>query len=279
MDNVKENRDKYIGGSDLPRIMSESNLYKFALEKLNPTFEGNEYTYYGQFMEPIIREYVNQQYDYNFAPDTLFKGIYRANCDGICPKSNKLLEVKTHGSNIDVMKYISQIQGYLNLYEINHCILASYERPVNFFTWGDITDRQSYNLEFDLTRLEIFYIFRDKQMWTKIDKKASKFFKGLQALRKNPNLTEREFNILVYGKTFVEAVESYQGTKYLENFCRSKNISRVQIGDITLSCSEVTEISVDSKKLADDLPNIFEKYKVSKKTTQLKLRRKNNVTN
>lgn len=278
MDNVKKDRDKYIGGSDLPRLMSEPNLYKFAKEKLNPTFEGNEYTYYGQFMEPIIRQYLNQQYDYNFVPETIFEDIYRANCDGICP-TGKLLEVKTHGSNIDVMKYLPQIQGYLNLFQINTCILASYERPVNFFTWGDITDRQSYNLNFDPIRLELFKISRDKNMWSKIDKKARKFYKALQVLKNNPHLSERDFNIIVYGKTFVEMVENQKDVKYLEKLCRSEDISRVQIGDITLTCLQVTEINVDSEKLAKDLPNIFEQYKITKRSTQIKIRRNKNVTN
>jgi hypothetical protein len=269
MDSVTKDRDRYIGGSDLPKLMTSSNLYKLAKEKLNYNFEGNEYTHYGQFMEPIIRNYLNQQHDYSFKPDTKFKGIYRANCDGICP-TGKLLEIKTRGANIDVMKYLPQVQGYLNIFEVNTCILASYNRPDNFFTWGDITDRQSYNLEFDPQRLELFKIHRDLKTWEKIDYKARKFYKGLQALRHNQNLSERDFNIIVYGKRLVEAVEQNRETKYLEKLCAKEHITKAEIGDALLTCNQVSEIVLDNNQ-----PKIFE----MKRKTEIKIRRKRiNVT-
>ena len=59
---VKENRDLYIGGSDIPKIMGISTFqtrWELLQEKaglLENSFEGNSYTEYGNKMEPKIRE-------------------------------------------------------------------------------------------------------------------------------------------------------------------------------------------------------------------------------
>ena len=66
-DSVKQDRDKYIGGSDIPIIMRLSpykSRYDLLLEKAGykeDTFEGNIYTEYGNTMEPKIREYINSE--------------------------------------------------------------------------------------------------------------------------------------------------------------------------------------------------------------------------
>ena len=58
---VKQDRDKYIGGSDIPVIMNLSpfkSRFDLLLEKAGykeDTFEGNVYTEYGNKLEPKIR--------------------------------------------------------------------------------------------------------------------------------------------------------------------------------------------------------------------------------
>lgn len=65
-DSVSKDRDKYIGGSDIPIIMNLSpfkSRYDLLLEKAGykeDTFEGNIYTEYGNKMESKIRDYLNR---------------------------------------------------------------------------------------------------------------------------------------------------------------------------------------------------------------------------
>ncbi|MEA0556502.1 YqaJ viral recombinase family protein, partial [Lysinibacillus irui] len=75
--NVIENPSVFVGGSDVPIILGLSKYksqFELAKEKtgLVPTvFEGNEYTVYGQTMEPQIRDYINVINETNFKPETV----------------------------------------------------------------------------------------------------------------------------------------------------------------------------------------------------------------
>lgn len=275
MNTIVKDRDKYIGGSDLPKIMTVSNLYKFAQEKLNPIFFGNSMTHYGHFMEDIVRDWINQKYNYDFQPDCAIKGIYRGNCDGLDTYNKKLLEVKTCGGDFEISKYMSQIQCYLELFNIKTCMLAVYERPFNYFMWGDETDKQSYNLDFDPDKLEIYEIQREKNIWKQIDKKASRFHKGLLAMKLNPNITERDFNIELYGEKLVNLSERWVDDKEIKIICSKYNIDNAQIGNIKITSMDVCEFGVDIKKLALEMPEVFERYKTinSNKTIILRRRR------
>ena len=72
MQAVRENREKYIGGSDIPIIMGLSQFksrFDLLLEKAElkeNNFDGNEYTDYGNILEPKIREHINRFYETNF---------------------------------------------------------------------------------------------------------------------------------------------------------------------------------------------------------------------
>lgn len=66
-DSVNKDRDKYIGGSDIPIIMNLSpykSRYDLLLEKAGykeDTFKGNIYTEYGNKMESKIRDFINTE--------------------------------------------------------------------------------------------------------------------------------------------------------------------------------------------------------------------------
>ena len=70
---VKQDRDKYIGGSDIPVIMNLSpfkSRFDLLLEKAGykeDAFEGNVYTKYGNTMEPKIRAAINAEIKEPFA--------------------------------------------------------------------------------------------------------------------------------------------------------------------------------------------------------------------
>ena len=65
---VSIDREKWIGGSDIPAIMGISpfttrfDLLLFKAQLVESDFGGNEYTKYGQTMEPKIRDYINKQF-------------------------------------------------------------------------------------------------------------------------------------------------------------------------------------------------------------------------
>ena len=67
-ESVKQDREKYIGGSDIPVIMNISpykSRFDLLLEKAGyktDMFEGNIYTEYGNQLEPAIRDYINMSF-------------------------------------------------------------------------------------------------------------------------------------------------------------------------------------------------------------------------
>ena len=77
--NVTIDRHKYVGGSDLPTILGlnakyGTSVFEFAKEKagiIPNTFTGNQFTKYGQKMEPVIRDYINSVYGVNYLEDTI----------------------------------------------------------------------------------------------------------------------------------------------------------------------------------------------------------------
>ncbi len=74
---VKENRQHYLGGSDLVALLGISpykTRFELLQEKagLKPIEEvENEYTTYGNTLEPLIRDYINNSFGKNFREDKL----------------------------------------------------------------------------------------------------------------------------------------------------------------------------------------------------------------
>src|SRR5690625_168231 len=149
--NVTINRNMYVGGSDVPTILG-INKYKtqfeLAQEKVGikkSEFKGNEYTHFGNILEPQIRDYINMVNEINFQSDTKINeelGI-RSNTDGVDLEADLILEIKTHGKNPTLKTYEAQMQLYMWQFDVNYGWLALYERPTNFDT------------EFDADRLKI----------------------------------------------------------------------------------------------------------------------------
>ncbi|WP_258879386.1 YqaJ viral recombinase family protein [Fusobacterium animalis] len=90
-ESVTQNRNKYLGGSDLPALFNVSpfkDCFTLAREKagiIPAVFKGNEYTRYGQLLEPQIRDYINSIYELKFKENTNINEDLRlrSNCDGI----------------------------------------------------------------------------------------------------------------------------------------------------------------------------------------------------
>ena len=191
--NVTENRSKYVGGSDVPIILGLSKYktqFQLAKEKVGlveVTYSDNEYTKYGNHLEPQIREFINANTDANFIVQTFVdedKGI-RSNVDGIDLEGNILLEIKTHGKTPSVKVYEAQMQLYMAQTGADFGWLAMYERPEDF------------DIEFDMTRLSLKEVERDNAYIEKILDAIEIFWIRCEYLKQQPDMTEEEF--LTYG--------------------------------------------------------------------------------
>lgn len=191
-DNVIKDRDKYIGGSDIPIIMELSQFMKrfsLLLQKggvEENTFTGNSYTDYGDEMEPKIREYINNHNLSNkpYKEDTLINGNIRCNVDGYNGES--ILEIKTtskiHSDLEDYKVYLVQLLFYMMNYKVEKGVLAVYERPEDF------------NTEFDVKRLHLYYLTIDRfeGLCEEIKDSVKLFLEDLEKVKANPFITEEE---------------------------------------------------------------------------------------
>lgn len=185
--NVTENRHKYIGGSDVSTILGLNkykSAYELALEKtgiVQSEFKGNEYTEYGNIMEPQIREYVNLMHGTNFKEDTRIQDNLRSNTDGYDAQKHLILEIKTHGKNPTIEAYRAQLQLYMYQFNCNEGWLALYERPKDF------------DAEFDSERLKIKLVPRDNDFIKDMLAAIEIFWEGCDYLKANPGASEHDF--------------------------------------------------------------------------------------
>ena len=197
---VKQDRDKYIGGSDIPIIMNLSpfkSRFDLLLEKAGykeDTFEGNVYTEYGNKLEPKIRDYVNKTF---CNEDTSFiegKHIREATGDEIIgvrihtdgENDNEILEIKTTSQIYDKVDdyklYLVQLLFYMVNIGKTYGVLAVYDRP------EDLSE------EFESKRLQLFNIQLEdyKELCEEIGDACEKFIEDLQKVKDNPFITEEE---------------------------------------------------------------------------------------
>jgi predicted phage-related endonuclease len=197
---VKQDRDKYIGGSDIPIIMNLSpfkSRFDLLLEKAGykeDTFEGNVYTEYGNKLEPKIRDYINK-YEYSEYNDFVEGKHIREATEG------EIIGVRIHtdGENDDCIleiKTTSQIHKYIEDYKLYlvqllfymvntgkpYGVLAVYDRP------EDLSE------EFDSKRLQIFDICINdyEDLCSEIGEACERFIEDLQKVKDNPFITEEE---------------------------------------------------------------------------------------
>lgn len=192
MQAVTIDRDKYIGGSDIPIIMGISPFktrFDLLLEKAGlkeNNFEGNAYTEYGNILEPKIRDYVNQKYEFNFIETKTIVDDCRYHADGDDEEKKCMLEIKTtsqiHENVRDYKHYIVQLLKGMMMKDYKKGILAVYERPDDF------------DEEFDKERLNVYYVEIElyKDWCDEINKAVDQFRIDLVKVKENPFITEEE---------------------------------------------------------------------------------------
>lgn len=191
--NVKERRNEFIGGSDIPAIMGISPFktrWQLLLEKAGlaeDTFEGNQYTEYGNVLEPQIRDHINASSGTHYQPDRMIDGDIRYHCDGYDAKSGTILEIKTtshiYGTVDEYKLYLVQLLAYAEAWGCKRGFLAVYHRPEDFDT------------ELDSARLQLFSVTVEQyaDLLTEIHYEIDRFRSDLARLKDNPLLTEQDF--------------------------------------------------------------------------------------
>ena len=301
--NVTIDRHKYVGGSDLPSILGlnakyGTSVFEFAKQKAgiipNP-FTGNQFTKYGQIMEPVIRDYINTINGVTYLEDTIIDSErgYRGNTDGIDRNADiPILEIKTFGEELDVEYYAPQCQFYMETFNQPRCRLVGYKRPADFYKGIDYeleNDESYFNLEFDENRLEEHIIERDPKLWAKIEERILVFKKAVEELKANTNMSEDEFNNMFYGNDLIalsnkvavleNTLASYKNIEkeykdvkeQLYNIFEEKGLISFDTGAVKITKVSPTSydtVSIDTKKLQDEEPNIYEKYKTIKTTNR-----------
>lgn len=302
--NVTIDRHKYVGGSDLPSILGlnikyGTTVFEFAKQKAgiipNP-FKGNQFTKYGQVMEPIIRDYINSKYQCNYIEDTIIdtKRGYRGNTDGIDRDTEiPILEVKTFGTELDVEYYTAQCQFYMETFNQPACRLVGYKRPDDFYTGVDYDlehDDSYFNYEFDPNNLEEHIIYRDKTLWDKIEQRIIAFKNAVGYLKENADdFNENDFNKVFYGNDLIiltnkvsnlenellsmkaKDSEYKKAKEELYNLFEEKGIISFDTGIMKITKVAPTSyetVSIDTKKLKEEQPKIYDDYKVIKTTNK-----------
>jgi len=301
--NVTIDRNKYVGGSDLPSILGlnakyGTSVYEFAKQKagiIPNQFSGNQFTRYGQVMEPIIRDYINSTTGANYLEDTIInedKG-YRGNTDGIDRNAEiPILEIKTFGEELDVDYYTPQCQFYMEAFDQDSCLLVGYKRPTDFYTGVDYeleNDDNYFNYEFDDNRIVKHVIKRDKKLWEKINERIIAFKEVVEELKKDPNMSEDVFNTMFYGTdilvltnkvavledklaSYKTVEKEYKDVKdQLYKIFEDRGLISLDLGNSKITKVAPTSydtVTVDTAKLKDEEPSIYEKYKVVKTTNK-----------
>lgn len=201
-DTVNKDREKFIGGSDIPIIMELSpfkSRFDLLLEKAGlkeNEFTGNVFTEYGNIMESKIRDYVNEikgtdfkegKHTYSIPNEWTKKKAgmkIRCHTDGEC--GNIILEIKTtsqlHYNLDDYQIYLVQILFYMMMTEREHGVLAVYERP----------DDMDETLNPDNLQLWLIHMADYAGLVESIKKAVVRFLDDLQKVKSNPFITEEE---------------------------------------------------------------------------------------
>ena len=273
-DTVTKDREKFIGGSDLAGIMGLSPFIdrwtllqqKAGLKERD--FFGNEYTRYGDELEPIVRDYINEKYCRDFEPAVKIDGDLRGNCDGI--DEGGLLEIKTTSHVYDTLDgykgYLVQILFYMKIFNVQHAMLAVYHRNEDFST------------DFDPSRLQVIPIDIKDHLDTmdEVEQAIEMFRKDLSELRENPLLCEEDFMpneiVEVTGK-IIELENQLAAYKQMEaelkEFKAKLKVAMEEYGIKTWRLYDNTKITlvpdgedkeveeIDIKALQKDHPELF----------------------
>ena len=288
---VKQDRDKYIGGSDIPVIMNLSpfkSRFDLLLEKAGykeDTFEGNVYTEYGNKLEPKIRDYVNSiknfALDIDKKPFVEGKHIREAEADEVIgvrihtdgENESAILEIKTTSQIYDKVddykRYLVQLLFYMVNTGKPYGVLAVYDRP------EDLSE------DFDESRLQIFVLrLKDyEELCSEIGAACEKFIEDLQKVKDNPFITEEELLPVEIADITAQIIAFESQLDYLKSIEKKIKDDKARLKDamqaagvkswttpngynITLipDGEDKAEKKFNEKKLKESDPDTYNKY-------------------
>lgn len=287
---VTLDRDKYIGGSDIPAILGISKFttrWQLLLEKAGleeRPMVSTRYTEYGHIIEPQIRDYINLVYNTNFVPNRVINGDIRYHSDGfngVC-----VLEVKStsdiHSTADGYKVYLVQLLKGMEENHVEKGLLAVYHRP------------EDLNPVFDPERLQVFEINMDdyRNLLAHVDKEIDRFRDDLSRLKENPLLSEQDFltiggDLVAKANKVVAFENQLAAMKEIEQQLKdakkalfnemlkhdvkawtSPNGTKItRVDEVPGSTKTVTEF--DSEAFKADNPALFQKYlrQTEKKTS------------
>lgn len=276
---VTVDRDKYIGGSDIPAIMGISPFktrYELLLEKAGlKEIESadNRYTEYGHYIEPFIRDYINEKENRRFKPNMTVKRGIRCHTDGF--DGECVLEIKStsriYDSVDEYIVYLVQLLLYMAENGVRYGKLAVYERPDDFSPFFEPERLTEYDIVAD------DYTGLTEQVYSEIHR----FEDDLTRLKENPLLCEDDFQpveLVTLSQKAVELERKMADFKALESQYKAMKqslfeamtrynvkswrmfggtkITRVDGSD----ASEETVTEFDEAAFRHECPDIFERY-------------------
>lgn len=223
---VTVDRQSFIGGSDIPAIMGISTFktrFDLLLEKAGLKeieFTGNRYTVFGQKLEPVIRNYINQDQTVPFIPNKNTIGDVRCHTDGY--NGECVLEIKTTSHIYDTVAeykiYLVQLLKYMEVNKVDRGLLAVYQRPEDF------------DLLFDPERLHLYDVLMEDNLdlLAEINTALDKFRKDLKRLKENPLLTEEDFledqQLVVLSNKVLAFESQLAALKSIEQQCKDAKV-------------------------------------------------------
>ena len=282
-DTVNQNRDKFIGGSDIGVILGISPFktrWELLQEKAGirkDEFTGNAYTFFGNTMEAKIREYINNTY---FPFDPFVEGKhteegdiigFREHTDG--ENSDTIFECKTTGEYDEKKReiYLSQLLWYMFRTQKKNGLLAVYIRPDDLSEEFDENRLTQERIDFD-ANLEFVH---------RINTEVKRFIGDLLLLKDNPFLSEEDLlpqelvevaqQVVAFESRLAEIKAEEKRIKEekanLYKAMMKANIKKwetlngykiTRVDEILPSEKEIEEFNED--KFAEDNPDLYKKY-------------------
>ena len=283
-DTVTVDRNLYIGGSDIPIILGISpfkSRFQLLLEKagiVEDDFTGNEYTEYGNELEPKIRDYINLSQESLYQPKCLIHNDVRCNVDGY-NGIDTILEIKTTSKIYDEVNdykiYLVQLLFYMHYYNCSNGYLAVYDRPSDFNTNFDFNRLYEYKI-----KIEDYF-----DLLNSILLAVEQFREDLKKVKQNPFITEEELQsteLVVLSNKVIELENSLAEYKKIEEqyselkarlfeLMVKKNIKKwttnsgVQITRVDEILPTITKEKVfDEKQFKNDHEDLYNNYVIEK---------------
>ena len=92
----------------------------------------------------------------------------------------------TFAKTLNVKMYEPQCQFYMELFDLDECLLVGYDRPENFYTGIDYdleSGDEYFDFSFDEDRVVVYKLVRDREKFAKMEIEIEKFKYLLEALK------------------------------------------------------------------------------------------------